>query len=73
MADGRTGRVVAPGAVPELAAALTDLLADPDTARRYARTAAAQVLPELTVERTADAYLEILASAPDGSGAARPA
>jgi colanic acid/amylovoran biosynthesis glycosyltransferase len=73
MADGRTGRVVAPGAVPELAAALTDLLADPDTARRYARTAAARVLPELTVERTADAYLEILASAPDGSGAARPA
>jgi glycosyltransferase involved in cell wall biosynthesis len=38
VSDGKTGRVVPPGDVPALAAALTDLLSDPEKCRRYGET-----------------------------------
>ena len=50
VADGQTGRVVPPGDIAALAAALADLLADPEKCRRYGETGHRFALEHFTWE-----------------------
>lgn len=63
--DGVTGRLAAPADGPALAAAILDVLADPEAARAMARAGQALVRERLTVdammERTTAVYRELLA------------
>lgn len=51
--DGRTGVLVPPGDAPALAAALGDLLSQPERARRLAAAGRAHVLEHFTIEQSA--------------------
>jgi glycosyltransferase involved in cell wall biosynthesis len=62
IADQDTGRLVTPGSVEELAAALQDLVADHESAERLARAAGAYVERVLDVDAVGDRYLDIFAS-----------
>jgi colanic acid/amylovoran biosynthesis glycosyltransferase len=64
LTDGETGRLVRPGSISELASALAEMLDDPDAAARLARRASDDLLPLLTIDRTAEAYLEEFAREP---------
>jgi glycosyltransferase involved in cell wall biosynthesis len=63
--EGRSGRVVPAGDAAALAAAVTGLLADPETARRYGEAAAERVRERFTrramIDGTEAVYAELLA------------
>lgn len=62
--DGRTGRLVPPSDPGALAAAIADLLADPEGARELGRAGAKLVAPsfdhELLIRRTEDVYRPVI-------------
>jgi glycosyltransferase involved in cell wall biosynthesis len=66
--EGLSGRVVPAGDAAALAAAVTDLLADPATARRYGEAAATRVRERFTRDRmiagTEAVYAELLGARP---------
>lgn len=57
LTDGVTARLVAPGSVLELAAAISELLEDSSEGERISRNAREQVLPGLDVDHVATAYM----------------
>lgn len=59
--DGATARLVSPGSPTELAAALAELIDDPEAAAALAARATGDVLPQLSLERTARSYADLLA------------
>jgi glycosyltransferase involved in cell wall biosynthesis len=59
--DGRSARLVSPRAPTELAAAVTQLLAEPDLRRRLGLAARARVERDLTLDAMVDAYLSVCA------------
>lgn len=67
VADGATGRIVAPGDVEGLAAALLGYAADPEARRRHGEAARARCESRFGIDGCADAYLGLFAN---GRGAA---
>lgn len=61
--DGESGRVVTPGSVDELAAAVRDVLADPAVAERLATTALERFDGSLDLASVAERYRKILDAA----------
>ena len=63
VADRETGRVVAPGDVPALRDALTELLAHPEQARALAERAAVRAREQFSMSVVAGRWAEVLARA----------
>lgn len=70
VADGETGLLVPPDHPDRLAAALVALLTDPARAAAMGSTARSRVVERFTLERTVDAYDELLHRLVAGFGAA---
>ena len=63
VSDGDTGRLVPPGSVPELAAALGELIADPDAAEKLAVAASDRMAGSLDLAYVEKRYSRVLAEA----------
>lgn len=71
VADGVTGRIVAPEDAAALARALLELVADPATARRMGEAGRRRVEEEFAIPRIAGAYIELWQRLLAGAGPAR--
>ncbi|MCL2781241.1 MAG: glycosyltransferase [Actinomycetia bacterium] len=65
VSDGENARVVAPGSVDELAAALDDLVKHPDAAEALARCASARLADTLDLGHISAQYFRVLLDAAD--------
>ena len=63
VSDGETGRLVPPGAVPELATALGELVADPNAAEKLAVAASERMAGSLDLAYVEKRYSRVLAEA----------